>query len=106
MNKEKFDIKKIAEMICDELYDYIDIGNCYQTLWAEIEYNGYIFNAEVRAEIEWGYNYILDEYNNRCDFTEIEDIKYKVIDLYICDAGGNDYEDEELVKQLTKLIEE
>lgn len=106
MKKKEFDIKKIAEMICDELYNDIDLDYSSQKVWAEIEYNGYSFSVEARAYVDWHWESRYDKYDIPCcDYKEVDSVEYRILEFTIYDEDGEYYKDEELIDEIIKLLE-
>lgn len=106
MSKEKFNVKKIAEMISDELYDDIDLDYSSQKVCAEIEYNGYSFSVEARAYVDWHWESRYDKYDIPCcDYKEVDSVEYQILEFTIYDEDGEYYKDEELIDEIIKLLE-
>lgn len=105
MSKEKFDIKTIANDLRNKLIEKIDNDNC-RNVFAETEYNGYVVEVIATADIDYHTETDYDQYNCPCrSYGIVDNIELSVIELTIADADGEEYNNEELIDEIIKLLE-
>lgn len=103
--KKNYDLEEIASVLHSRLYNSALGGDWDDTsAYAVYETDGLCVEVFCDAFISYHTEYDYDEYDRTFAYDKADDVSLDVIEVLLYDSESVDIKDEELVKELTKLI--
>lgn len=103
--KKNYDLDAIAETLYDLLYNNALGGEWGKnTAHAVHEIDDLFIEVFCDANVSYHTEYEYDEYDRQYPYDEADDVTLDVTEILLINKDDDDFEDDDLIKNLTELI--
>lgn len=103
--KKNYDLDAIAETLYDLLYNNALGGEWGKTTAHAVhEIDDLFIEVFCDANVSYHTEYEYDEYDRQYPYDEADDVTLDVTEILLINKDDDDFEDDDLIKNLTELI--